>query len=95
VPWSGHEASYVQKHVDEFVRKFKVGQGVKKMVAVTTGHPSTEICKYAAEHDCDLIIMATHGRTGLAHMLLGSTTEQVVRHAPCPVLTLRIGPDRS
>ncbi|MFW5925137.1 MAG: universal stress protein [Myxococcota bacterium] len=47
------------------------------------------ICDYAAEHDVDLIIISTHGRTGLPHMLIGSVAERVVRHAPCPVLTLR------
>jgi universal stress protein A len=57
-------------------------------VELLTGHPATAICSYARDHGCDLIAMATHGRTGLAHLLIGSTTEVVVRHAPCPVLTL-------
>jgi len=48
-----------------------------------------EIIDYAIKHDIDLIVMATHGRTGLAHVLLGSVAEKVVRKAPCPVLTIK------
>ncbi len=48
-----------------------------------------EICKCARRLGTDLIIIATHGHTGLKHMLLGSTAERVVRHAPCPVLVVR------
>ncbi len=44
---------------------------------------------YAKEHEIDLIVIATHGRTGLSHVLLGSVAERIVREAPCPVLTLR------
>jgi universal stress protein A len=48
-----------------------------------------EIVKAAAEGNFDLIILGTQGRTGLAHLLIGSTAEKVVRHAPCPVLVVR------
>jgi nucleotide-binding universal stress UspA family protein len=58
--------------------------------AVGATHP--EIVRYAEEHRHDLIVMGTHGRTGIAHALLGSTAERVVRHAPCPVLTVRAAP---
>jgi nucleotide-binding universal stress UspA family protein len=51
--------------------------------------PADEIVKYAAAEHIDLIVMGTHGRPGLAHMLMGSVAEKVVRSAPCPVLTLR------
>ena len=53
------------------------------------GHPFVEIVNYAAEHTVDLIVMGTHGRGAVAHMLLGSVAERVVRKAPCPVLTVR------
>jgi nucleotide-binding universal stress UspA family protein len=53
------------------------------------GNPFAEIVKYAEEQDIDLIVVGTHGRGGLAHMLLGSVAEKVVRKAPCPVLTVR------
>jgi universal stress protein A len=52
------------------------------------GSPPGEIARFAAEHAYDLIVMGTHGRSGLAHLLLGSVTEKVVRKAPCPVLTI-------
>ncbi len=54
------------------------------------GFPSTEITKYASAHDIDVIVMGTHGRTFLAHLLMGSVAEEVVRDAPCPVLTLKV-----
>ena len=53
------------------------------------GDPHLEIAKAAEKFGADLIILSTHGRTGLAHVLLGSTAERVVRHAGCPVLVLR------
>jgi nucleotide-binding universal stress UspA family protein len=55
----------------------------------TEGSPVPTIIRAAEEHQADLIVMGTHGRTGLAHMLLGSVAEGVVRQAPCPVLTIR------
>jgi nucleotide-binding universal stress UspA family protein len=54
-----------------------------------TGRPSTEICAAAHKLNADLIVIATHGRTGLKHLTLGSTAEKTVRHAPCPVLVVR------
>lgn len=64
-------------------------------VSVTTameiGHPADEIVDYANEEGMDCIVMATHGRRGLGHYLLGSVTERVVRHAHVPVLTVRAG----
>lgn len=55
----------------------------------TTGKPFLETIRAAREENADLIVMGTHGRTGLPHMLIGSTAEKVVRMAPCPVLTVR------
>jgi nucleotide-binding universal stress UspA family protein len=53
------------------------------------GTPAAAIIDYAASTGTNLIVMGTHGRTGLAHLLMGSVAEQVVRAAPCPVLTVR------
>jgi universal stress protein A len=53
------------------------------------GRPATEIASIARETNADLIIISTHGHTGLKHVLLGSVAENVVRHAPCPVLVVR------
>jgi nucleotide-binding universal stress UspA family protein len=61
---------------------------VEKMVV--RGVPFVEIIKTAKNKNADLIVIGTHGRTGIDHMLFGSTAEKVVRKAPCPVLTVRI-----
>jgi nucleotide-binding universal stress UspA family protein len=53
------------------------------------GDPVTEILSLAHERRCDVIVMGTHGRTGLAHFLMGSVAAQVVRRATCPVLTVK------
>jgi universal stress protein A len=53
------------------------------------GPPAQAIIDFAGATGCGLIVMGTHGRTGLAHLLMGSVAEQVVRTAPCPVLTVR------
>jgi nucleotide-binding universal stress UspA family protein len=57
--------------------------------AMRIGTPCDEIVGYAGEHDIDLIVMGTHGRRGIARVLMGSVAEHVVRTAPCPVLTVR------
>ena len=57
--------------------------------ATRQGPPFLEIIRYAKTNDIDLIVMGTHGRSGLAHMLMGSVAEKVVRKASCPVLTVR------
>jgi nucleotide-binding universal stress UspA family protein len=53
------------------------------------GNPAEEIVRMAKETECDLIVLGTHGRTGLGRLLMGSVAEQVVRKAPCPVLTVK------
>jgi nucleotide-binding universal stress UspA family protein len=58
---------------------------------VRTGKPFYEINQYALEENSSLIIIATHGHTGMEHILFGSTAEKVVRKAPCPVLVVRYG----
>jgi nucleotide-binding universal stress UspA family protein/CBS domain-containing protein len=58
-------------------------------VAVTWGSPYLQIVDHAIEYGADLIVLGTHGRTGLKHVLLGSVAEKTVRLAPCPVLTVR------
>lgn len=64
--------------------------GCRKVIhAVTEGSPKTEIVRYARDKNIDLIVLTTHGRTGLSHIMMGSVAENVVRAAPCPVLTVR------
>ncbi|MFN8062284.1 MAG: universal stress protein [Vicinamibacterales bacterium] len=57
--------------------------------AIERGSPFVTIVKYARDHAIDLVVMGTHGRGPIAHMLLGSVAERVVRKSPCPVLTVR------
>jgi nucleotide-binding universal stress UspA family protein len=54
------------------------------------GDPAAVILRVALTTPCDLIVMGTHGRTGLGRLLMGSVAEEVVRKAPCPVLTLKV-----
>ena len=65
------------------------GHDLKIHRVVRTGNPFVEIVRYAREENIDLIVLGTHGRTGLVHVLLGSVAERVVRQAGCPVLTVR------
>jgi nucleotide-binding universal stress UspA family protein len=74
----------------KFARK-ALNEPVPVHVKVAVGKPAEEILRVAQEERVDLIVMGTHGRTGLRHLLLGSVAEEVTRHAPCPVFTVRIG----
>jgi universal stress protein A len=56
---------------------------------VIFGNPWPAICQYAKQAEIDLIVLTTHGRTGLRHVLIGSTAERIVQHAPCPVLVVK------
>jgi len=68
----------------------EVGLSTSKVdIEVVLGVPATEILRCAEDGGFDAIVMGTHGRTGLTHLLLGSTAERVVRHAPCPVVIVR------
>lgn len=62
--------------------------GVPTIIASTAGDPAEEIVRYAAEHGIDLVVLGTHGRTGVSRVLLGSVAERVLRTAPCPVLVV-------
>lgn len=64
-------------------------QGVEVDVLVVEGYPATAIEEAAQARDADLIVIGTHGHTGLKHLLLGSVAERVVQKAPCPVLTVK------
>jgi nucleotide-binding universal stress UspA family protein len=63
--------------------------GLQGETVIVHGVPFQAIINIASEQDVDLIIMGTHGRTGLTHLLMGSVAEKVVRLAPCPVLVTR------
>lgn len=76
---------------DELINlaKSEIGSEIEVETIIKTGKPFVEINETASELDIDLIVIATHGHTGMEHLLFGSTAEKVVRKAPCPVLTLR------
>jgi nucleotide-binding universal stress UspA family protein len=65
-------------------------RGVAAREVVLQGKPAAEIIRFAREQAVDMIVLGTHGRGVLDHALFGSTTERVVRKAPCPVLTCRL-----
>jgi nucleotide-binding universal stress UspA family protein len=67
----------------------EIGDRVKATSAVRTGKPHQEILREAKETGVDLIVVASHGHTGVEHMLFGSTASRIVRLAECPVLTIR------
>jgi nucleotide-binding universal stress UspA family protein len=64
-------------------------QRLRATAGAVIGTPAMSIVDYADDHDIDLIVMGTHGRSGMSHLLMGSVAEQVVRTAPCPVLLVR------
>jgi universal stress protein A len=66
--------------------------GVQHEIMLRFGHPAKEIVAAEVETKAELVVMATHGRTGVSHLLLGSIAEKVVRESSCPVLTVRMRP---
>ena len=67
------------------------GRGISAETKIVTGIPSEEVLAVATGEEPDLIVVGTRGKTGLAHVLLGSTAERIIRAAPCPVLAVRAG----
>ena len=77
-----------REELDHLVRMMRAAD-VRTQALFRRGVPSSEILKEAEAEGTSLIVMATHGRTGLSRVLMGSVAENVVRHSPCPVLVLR------
>ena len=87
-----HEFS--EKAVLRFLEKIMVsleGPHHSGVCAVRTGNPAEEICRYVKESNIDLVVLTTHGGTGLRRAILGSVAEKVVRHSAAPVLTVKPG----
>ena len=84
-----NEGQEVTNEIAEQARE----RDVETVPAVRRGNPHDDILEYANEHDIDIIAMGTHGRTGVKRALLGSVTEDVVRHSEVPVLTVHQAPD--
>ena len=82
----------LQDNAQEEMRKFvywKMKNNTNLEQVILYGEPHREIVKYAQENEIDLIVIATHGRTGLAHILMGSVAEKIVRLSPVPVLAVK------
>jgi universal stress protein A len=73
----------------ELIARENLEGRVRYQIHVVSGMPDVDVLRVANELQADLVVMATHGRTGLKHFVLGSVAERVVREAHCPVLTLR------
>ena len=80
-----------ETRIDAFIKDNIKAFGSPPKASVLVGRPAEEIANYARDHDAAMIIMTTHGYSGVKHLLLGSTTEGVLRHATCPVLSIRTG----
>jgi len=89
--WLGFDPREIEANdaMRKLCKEQHVDPALLRRTIVREGTPHREITAAARELEADLIIIATNGRTGLAHILPGSTTERVVRHAPCPVLVVR------
>jgi nucleotide-binding universal stress UspA family protein len=89
LPTTEELAENAKQHIAAFAEEHLAG--VDTETQVLTGRPAEQIVAYAKEVDAALIVMTTHGYSGLEHVLLGSTTEAVLRKADCPVLSVRNG----
>ena len=91
----GGPLSHILEKYEQSLRKFldEHFSDILPLVEVRTkveiGAPDDNIAQEAEKGGMDMIVLSTHGRTGLSHILVGSVTERVVRHAPCPVLSIR------
>lgn len=77
-----------EKQLAELVQT-EVGSKVPSSTRVRVGRPVAQVLAHAQEEGVDLIVVSTHGHTGLRHVLLGSVAENIVRYSPCPVLVVR------
>ncbi len=77
-----------KKRIEQMIKETK-GPNVKSEIFIIEGTASSDIIRFASETNSDLIVIATHGLTGIEHLLIGSVTEKVVRMAGCPVFTVK------
>ena len=79
---------WATKHLDALAAKAKAA-GVRVKVSLVEGQPAKEVTRFAKKLHADLVVIGTHGRTGLAKLFLGSIASQIVATATCPVMTVR------
>lgn len=90
VTWDEAQArDLTRKKLTRLVESFPELEGIPVETIVSVGDPSLELVVVAKEKQADLVILSTHGHTGLKHFFLGSVAEKVVRHSPCPVMVVR------
>lgn len=89
--WEGIRDVLADEGQEAIDRVRSLADGIPVEGAVVDGSPARQIVNYAIENDCDLIVMGTHGRSGVDRLLLGSVAERVVRTSDVPVLTVRVG----
>lgn len=83
----------IEEGAEKMMEKFchtRIGDNFPYKTRITTGIPYEEILKYADDENVSLIVLGTQGRSGIDHLLFGSTAERVVRKARCPVMTVRL-----
>ncbi len=89
LPTTDELVDSASSQLDAFVSEHLSGLDPAPMTSVEIGSPPDQIVAYANQVQADMIVMTTHGYSGLEHVVLGSTTESVLRHAGCPVLSIR------
>lgn len=91
-PMSGEYLAGLKESSERMMDSFPLpdrGNDLSVVREVISGTPFLEIIRYAKSEEIDMIVIGTHGRSGLIHALMGSVAEKVVRKSPCPVLTVR------
>ena len=85
------EAAMLEQAEEELkrIKKDEFGDSKKVFTNAEVGHPVQKLVEYAKSNEIDLILLATHGRTGPEHFIIGSVAEKIVRNAPCSVLVFR------
>jgi nucleotide-binding universal stress UspA family protein len=89
--WEEEQRSQAEAAIDATVDALPDGVAVRRVLR--EGVPHEAVVAYVDEVDVDVVVMGTHGRTGLDHYLIGSVTEKVVRRSPAPVLSVRLDDD--
>lgn len=87
--FSEYTRAAAARELERFLEHFTPAERQGMTTRFAHGEASNTVLSVAEDEHFDLIVMGTHGRTGLSHMLMGSVAEKVVRRAPCPVLTIR------
>lgn len=94
-PEAGEMMDLARKSLDDIARTIPADVAVETIVRFGTREPVEQIVEEANKVSADLIVIATHGYSGIKRVLLGGTAERVIRHAPCPVLVVRFAGDSS